>query len=120
MPRIGGPAERLRIYVGESDTHHGKGLWHAIIIAARKAGLAGATVSRAIEGYGASSRIHTAGLLDLSSDLPIVVEIVDSSEYIERFLPTLLEMVQDGMVTREPVEVVHYGVTSSGSDDVSG
>ncbi len=110
-PRISGPAERLRIYVGESDTHHGKGLWHAIILAARRAGLAGATVSRAIEGFGASSRIHTAAVLDLSSDLPIVVEIVDSSEYIERFLPTLLEMVQDGMVTRERVTVVHYGVT---------
>lgn len=100
----------MRVYVGESDTYQGKGLWHAVILAARKAGLAGATVHRAIEGFGASSRIHTAGILDLSSDLPIVVELVDSSEYIERFLPTLLEMVQDGMVTREPVDVVHYGV----------
>ncbi len=113
LPRISGPAERLRIYVGESDTYHGKGLWHAIIMAARKAGLAGATVCRAIEGFGASSRIHTAGLLDLSSDLPIIVEIVDSSEYIERFLPTLLEMVRDGMVTREPVAVAHYGTTAA-------
>ena len=107
-PRISGPAERLRVYVGEADKHHGRGLWHAIILAAKREGMAGATVHRAIEGFGASSRIHTAGLLDLSSDLPIVVEIVDSTEYIERFLPTLLELVGDGMVTRESVQVVHY------------
>lgn len=110
LPRISGQAERLRIYVGESDTAHGRGLWHAIVLAARRAGLAGATVYRAIEGFGASSRIHTAGLLDLSSDLPIVIEIVDSTEYVERFLPELLMLVQDGMVTRERVDVVHYGV----------
>jgi PII-like signaling protein len=107
-PRISGPAERLRVYIGEADVHHGRGLWHAIILAAKGEGMAGATVHRAIEGFGASSRIHTAALLDLSSDLPIVVEIVDSTEYIERFLPTLLDLVRDGMVTREPVHVVHY------------
>ncbi len=107
-PRISGPAERLRVYIGEADTRHGRSLWHAIILAAKREGMAGATVHRAIEGFGASSRIHTAGLLDLSSDLPVVVEIVDSTEYIERFLPTLLELVGDGMVTREGVQVVHY------------
>ena len=107
-PRISGPAERLRVYIGESDMRHGRGLWHAIILAAKREGMAGATVHRAIEGFGASSRIHTAGILDLSSDLPIIVEIVASTEYIQRFLPTLLDLVGDGMVTRESVEVVHY------------
>jgi PII-like signaling protein len=107
-PRISGPAERLRVYIGEADMHQGRGLWHTIILAAKRAGLAGATVHRAIEGFGASTRIHTASLLDLSADLPIVVEIVDSTEYIESFLPTLLDLVEHGMVTREPVQVVHY------------
>ncbi len=125
LPRISGPAERLRVYIGESDRHHGHGLWHAIIMAARREGLAGATVHRAIEGFGASSRIHTAGLLDLSSDLPIVIEIVDSTEYIERFLPTLLELVGDGMITRDKVTVVHYsgtgrGRATSGTDPAAG
>lgn len=107
-PRIQGPAERLRIYFGESDRFRGHGLAHAILAAARERGMAGATVHRAIEGYGASSRVHRAGLLDLSSDLPLVVEIVDSTEYIERFLPEVSQMVRDGMITRERVEVVHY------------
>lgn len=107
-PRISGQAERLRIYFGESDRLHGRGLAHALLTAAKEAGMAGATVTRAVEGYGASSRIHRAGLLALSSDLPLIVEIVDSTEYIERFLPSVCEMVQDGMITRERVEVVHY------------
>lgn len=107
-PRIKGQAERLRIYFGESDRFHGRGLAHALLVAARKAGMAGATVTRAVEGFGASSRIHRAGLMDLSSDLPLVVEIVDSSEYIERFLQDVGDMVLDGLITREPVEVVHY------------
>ena len=98
---------------------------HAIILAARREGLAGATVHRAIEGFGASSRIHTAGLVDLSSDLPIVIEIVDSTGYIERFLPTLLDLAGDGMVTRDKVTVVHYcgtgqGQATSGTDPAAG
>lgn len=101
-------AMRLRIFIGESDKHHHQPLYHAIVMEARKHGLAGATVMRALEGYGLSSRIHTANLLDLSSDLPIVIEIVDSQERLDAFLPVLDSLVDSGLVTIDPVTVVHY------------
>ncbi len=107
-PRISGSAERLKVYIDESDMDRRDSLWRAIVLAAKREGLAGASVYRAIEGFGMSSRIHTAGLLDASIDLPIVVEIIDATEHIERFLPQLLALVEHGMVTREPVQVVHY------------
>jgi PII-like signaling protein len=106
--RIEGEGKLLRIFIGESDTWHGKPLYEAIVARAREQGLAGATVIRGIEGFGAHSRVHTSRILRLSEDLPIVVEIVDTAERIERVLPLLDEMVHEGMVTLERVEVIAY------------
>ena len=105
----------LRIFVGESDRWHGRPLHEAIVRRARQQGLAGATVLRGIEGFGANSRVHTARILRLSEDLPVVVEIVDRSEKIEAFLPLLDEMVQEGMITVEKVRVIAYRHSSQGS-----
>jgi len=101
-------AELLRVFIGDSDRHHGKPLYEAIVEAARENHLAGATVLRGYVGYGAHSRIHTAKILRLSEDLPIVVEIVDAPEKIDDFLPILDEMMAEGMVTVEQVKVVTY------------
>jgi len=101
-------ASLLRIFVGESDHWHGKPLHRAIVEEARRQGLAGATVLRGIEGFGARSVIHTARLLELSSDLPIVVEIVDSEDRLAEFLETAKEMVEQGLATLERVRIVFY------------
>ncbi|HZM03230.1 MAG TPA: DUF190 domain-containing protein [Candidatus Saccharimonadales bacterium] len=98
----------LRIFIGESDKWQHQPLYEAIILKAREMGLAGATVLRGPMGFGASSHLHTAKILRLSMDLPIVIEIVDSEENINRLLPSLDEMVQDGMVTLEDVRVLKY------------
>ena len=98
----------LRIFVGDSDRFRGEPLFEAIVRRARERGLAGATVLRGVEGFGAHSRIHTARILRLSQDLPIVIEIVDRAERVEAFLPELEEMVDEGMVTLEEVRVVVY------------
>ncbi len=98
----------LRIFIGESDRWHGKPLYEAIILRARELGVAGATMLRGMMGYGAASRIHTAKILRLSEDLPIGVEIVDSKERIESLLPMIDEMVQEGLVTLENVQVIKY------------
>jgi PII-like signaling protein len=105
------PAEeclRLRVYLGESDQWERRPLYEAIVLKARNEGLAGATVFRSPMGFGATSRIHTAKILNLSTDLPIVVEIVDGKPKIEAFLGKLQKMMQGGMLTIEPVSVVHY------------
>jgi len=104
------PAEGklLRIFVGEADRWHGKPLYQAIVEEARQRGLAGATVLKGSVGFGAHSRLHTASILRLSTDLPIVIEIVDAAEKIEAFLPVLDEMVQEGLVTLERAEVILY------------
>ena len=106
--RIEGEGKLLRVFVGESDTWHGKPLYQAIVERVRKEGLAGATVVRGIEGFGASSRIHTARILRLSEDLPVLIEIVDSDDKIRGIIPILDEMVGDGLVTLERVEVIAY------------
>ncbi|MCS7236087.1 MAG: DUF190 domain-containing protein [Armatimonadetes bacterium] len=98
----------LRVYVGESDRWHDRPLYEAIVLRAREMGLAGATVLRGLAGFGASSRIHTAKLLRLSEDLPVVVEIADEVDRIERFLPVLDEMITEGLVTLEKVRVILY------------
>jgi uncharacterized protein len=101
-------AVRLSIYVGESDRYQHHPLYTEIVRRARAAGLAGATVLRGVEGFGASSVIHTARLLTMSEDLPMVVVIVDAPERIERFLPELDELITEGLVVREDVEVIKY------------
>lgn len=98
----------LRIFIGESDRHEGKPLYEWIVREARKFGLAGATAIRGIEGFGAHSRLHTAKLLRLSSSLPIVVEIVDTREKIDRFLPLIDEAVKEGLATLEKVSIKIY------------
>ena len=106
--KIEGEAQLLRIFIGESDRWEGTPLYEAIIMEARRLGLAGATALRGIMGFGADSRIHTAKVLRLSDDLPIVVEIVDRPDRISLILPLLDEMVQEGMITTETVHVAAY------------
>ena len=106
--RIEGQAKLLRIYIGETDRWHGQPLYMAILLKAREMGLAGGTVFRGIAGYGANSVIHTANILRLSEDLPIVVEIVDADAKIQAFLPVLDEMVKEGLIVMREVEVVKY------------
>jgi PII-like signaling protein len=98
----------LRIFIGESDRHGGHPLHEAIVLKARECHLAGATVLRGAMGFGKSSRLHTAKILRLSVDLPVVIEIVDSEEKINAFLPHLEGMIGGGLVTLEKVRVVHY------------
>lgn len=105
---IEGPAKRLRVYVGESDLWEGKQLSHAIVLKARERGLAGATVARGLGGYGAHHWIHDAHLIEVESNLPEVVEIIDRADHIEAFIPALDQMVREGMVTIDDVEVIHY------------
>jgi PII-like signaling protein len=106
--KMEGEGKLLRAYIGESDRWHGKPLHEAIVEKARELGLAGATVLRGLEGFGASSRIHTARILRLSEDLPLVVEIVDRAERIETLLPHLDDMVTEGLVTIENIQVIAY------------
>jgi PII-like signaling protein len=98
----------LRIFIGESDRWDGAPLYEALVYKARADGLAGATVLRGVMGFGAQSRIHTAKILRLSEDLPIVVEVVDSLEKIERFAEAISPMITDGMVTLEKARVIKY------------
>ena len=98
----------LRVFIGESDRWEHKPLYEAIVLKARKLHLAGATVLRGPMGFGKSSRPHTAKILRLSDDLPMVVEIVDAEEKITAFLPTLEAMLDGGLVTLQPVRVIQY------------
>ena len=101
-------AELLRIFIGESDRRGGRPLYEVIVEEARKQGLAGATVLRATLGFGAHSRIHTAKILRLSEDLPMVIEIVDKPDRIAAFLPDLDQLMDEGLVTLEKVRVITY------------
>jgi uncharacterized protein len=98
----------LRIFVGESDKVGHRPLYEVIVLKAREAGLAGATVLRGVMGFGKNSILHTTKILRLSEDLPMVIEIVDSLEKVEAFLPALDEMITEGLVTMERVKVLHY------------
>jgi uncharacterized protein len=101
-------AELLRVFVGEADRHGGRPLYEVIVEEARRRGLAGATVLRGTLGFGAHSRIHTAKILRLSEDLPMVIEVVDAPERIAAFLPVLDGLLGGGLVTLERVRVIHY------------
>jgi PII-like signaling protein len=98
----------LRVFIGESDVHHGQPLYRAIVMKARELGLAGATVLRGPMGFGANSRVHTTKLLELSTDLPVLVEIVDVAAKIQSILPFLDEVVAEGLITIEGVRVLWY------------
>jgi uncharacterized protein len=106
--KISGEAKLVRIFIGESDRWHGVPLYEAIVRKVREMGLAGATVIRGVEGFGANSRIHTAKILRLSEDLPVLIEIVDKEERIATVLPLLDEMIGEGLITMERVEIIKY------------
>lgn len=112
--RMEGEGKLLRIFIGESDRWRGKPLYEAIVELVRSEGLAGATVIRGIEGFGADSRLHTSRILRLSEDLPVVIEIVDRPEAIDGILPRLDEMVGEGMLTMEKVHIIAYRGTRKG------
>jgi PII-like signaling protein len=98
----------LRIFVGETDQYKGKALYEQIVLKAREMNLAGATVVRGLMGFGADSRLHTAKLLRLSEDLPIIIEMVDTEEKLQGILPFLDEVVTEGLITLEKVRVIKY------------
>lgn len=107
--KIEGKGRLLKVYIGERDQFRGVPLYHAIVVKVREMGMAGATVCRGIEGFGARSRIHTANILRLSEDLPITVEIIDTAERIDRLIPELDRMVSEGLViTVQDVDIVKY------------
>jgi PII-like signaling protein len=106
--RLSGPAKLLRIHVGESDRYHGRPLHLALVELFRTRGIAGATVLRGVEGYGAHAVVHAARILELSSDLPMVVEVIDEEARIREILPEVRAMVRDGLITLETVEVIAY------------
>lgn len=105
-------AKLLRIFIGESDKQRGKPVYEEIVLKARESGLAGATVTKGIMGFGANSKIHTAKLLTLSEDLPIVIELVDNIEKIEKFIPLVNEIFESanigGLVTIEKIDIIQY------------
>ncbi len=106
--KLSGEVELLRVFIGESDRHHGRPLYEVIVEMARTEGLAGATVLRGTLGFGANSRIHTAKVLRLSEDLPMVVEIVDTTEKLQPFLQKLDAIITEGLITVEKVRVLAY------------
>uniref|UniRef100_A0A832MNC8 DUF190 domain-containing protein n=1 Tax=Eiseniibacteriota bacterium TaxID=2212470 RepID=A0A832MNC8_UNCEI len=106
--RIEGQGLLLRIFVGEADRWQGRPLYEALVLRARERGLAGATVTRGVLGFGAHSRLHAAKVLRLSEDLPLVIEIADREDRIRGFLPECDAMIGDGLVTLEPIEIVRY------------
>jgi uncharacterized protein len=105
---IDGPALLARIYIGESDHIDGRPLYEAIVEMLRAEGLAGATVLRGIEGFGRAARLHTASLLRLSDDLPILIEVIDREDRLRAMLPRIDAMVPEGLITLEHVEVIAY------------
>ena len=98
----------MRIFIGETDQYKGKAVYEQIVLKAREMNLAGATVVRGLMGFGADSRLHTAKLLRLSEDLPIVIELVDTKENLDKLLPFLDEVVTEGLITLEKVRVIKY------------
>jgi PII-like signaling protein len=113
--KLEGTGLLVRIYLGESDRWHGKPLYQAIVERLRERGLAGATVLRGIEGFGAKQHLHSTRILSLSEDLPILIEAVDADDKVRAVLPELDEMVTDGLITLEKVEVITYRASSAGA-----
>ncbi|MFI1704884.1 DUF190 domain-containing protein [Streptomyces griseoruber] len=122
MTRLAGNALRLTVFVGENDTWHHKPLYSEIVHRAHAAGLAGASVFHGVEGFGASSRIHTSRLLSLSEDLPVAVVIVDTEERVQAFLPQLDELVTEGLAVLDACHVISYAdrTKNRGETDAKG
>jgi uncharacterized protein len=112
--KLQGPAKRLTVLVGETDQWHHKPVYTEIVHRAHAAGLSGATVLRGIEGYGASQHVHTTRILSLSEDLPVAIVIIDDAERISDFLPQLDELIDEGLVVLDDVEVITYRGPRSG------
>lgn len=108
MTTLRGPALRMTVIVGEDDVHHHRPVYAELVVRAREAGLAGATVTRGVEGFGRRSIVHTSRLVSLSSDLPVTITIVDEADKVRAFLTEVEELVHGGLVTLEDVEVVRY------------
>lgn len=106
--KLAGTGKLLRIFIGESDRHGGQPLYTAIVEEARRRGLSGATVFKGIEGFGGHSVVHAARVFDLSTDLPVLIEIADDEERIREFIPVLDGIMHEGLVTLESIEVIHY------------
>ena len=117
--KLEGTGLLVRIYIGESDHWHGRPLYQAIVEKVREAGMAGATVLRGLEGFGAHSRIHTSRILRLTEDLPVVIEVVDSPERVEAIVPALDEMIGEGLMTLERVHIVTYRAPTKPDDTAS-
>lgn len=117
--KLEGTGLLVRIYLGESDTWHGRPLYQSIVERLRERGLAGATVLRGIEGFGARQHLHSTRILSLSQDLPILIEAVDTEEKVRGVLPDLDEMLGDGLITLEKVDVITYraGESDEGNRD---
>ncbi len=113
MPSEHTKASRLRIYVGESSRYHHRALYEAVVVKAREMGLAGATVMRGLEGYGYTHRIHSANLLTLSGDLPLVIEVIDRPDRVDQFAAVVAGMLDHGLMTVDAVEVHHYGKSTT-------
>ena len=105
---MNGSGLRVRIYLGERDRHHGASLWSALLEFLRRHGAAGATVIRGVAGYGAHSTIHTTSIVELSSDLPLIVEWIDTEARVDQLLPEIEKMLQGGLITADPVRVIRY------------
>lgn len=116
MKVLNGEQLLMRIYIGEADSHGSKPLHHALVDLFRERKLAGATVLRGILGFGAKSHLHSAHLLRLSQDLPLVIEVVDTQENIDRVMPEVEEMVTEGLITMEPVRVIRYAPGGNKAD----
>ena len=112
--RIEGKAKLLTIYIGESDKHRHRPLYQVIVELLREKGIAGATVVRGIEGFGKKSRIHTAAILRLSEDLPVVITVIDKEERINEVMPLIDELVTEGLVVIENVDVIAYRAEQDG------
>ncbi|QCX33486.1 DUF190 domain-containing protein [Caloramator sp. E03] len=106
---ISGKCKLLKIYLSEDSKYKGHNLYHALVLKLKEYGIAGVTVVRGIEGYGQEKRLHTARVMDLSLSLPIIVEVVDTAERIEKVLPIVKEMVNEGLMMITDVEVIKYG-----------
>ena len=115
MRKLEGEQVLLRVFLGENDRHEGHPLYQALVEMLREEKIAGATVLRGVAGFGAGSHLHTGSLLRLSQDLPMIVEVVDTEANIERVTPRIDAMVEEGLVTLEPVRVVRYAASRSGS-----
>lgn len=106
--KFSGPGRRLRIFIGEQHKYKHYPLYHALVLIAQELDMAGITVCKGMEGFGAASRIRTSRLIELSSDLPVIVEVIDSEEYIERYLLAIDDLIEDGLIILDNVEIIRY------------